>query len=217
MGYFPFFIDISGKNGVIAGGTQAAADKVKKLLPFGVRLTVFAEAPEEEIKRLAAAHSSAVSLVKRHVTEKDLEDAAFVITALSDKNENARIADWCQKRRILINVADQPEYCSFYFPGIVKDGTVTVAISTDGKSPAAAALLRQKVEEVMPEGIGNAAELLGQLRPQLLLLVPDGKLRARISKRMLAYCLEHADTVDEKQLRAYMHICIREEQEKGAR
>ena len=42
MGYFPFFIDITEKKGLIVGGGKVAAHKVEKLLPFEPQLTVVA-------------------------------------------------------------------------------------------------------------------------------------------------------------------------------
>ena len=42
MGYFPFFMDIAGKNGMIVGGGKVAARKVEKLLSFDPHLTVIA-------------------------------------------------------------------------------------------------------------------------------------------------------------------------------
>lgn len=42
MGYFPFFVELEGKRGVIVGGGTVAARKVEKLLAFGPKLTVIA-------------------------------------------------------------------------------------------------------------------------------------------------------------------------------
>ena len=42
MGYFPFFMEIEDKKGVVLGGGQVAARKVEKLLPFGPRLICIA-------------------------------------------------------------------------------------------------------------------------------------------------------------------------------
>ena len=51
MGYFPFFMDIAGKKGVIVGGGKVAARKVEKLIPFGPVLTVVASRVEECVRR----------------------------------------------------------------------------------------------------------------------------------------------------------------------
>ena len=46
MGYFPFFVELDGKAGVVIGGGKVAARKAEKLLAFGPRLTVVAPALE---------------------------------------------------------------------------------------------------------------------------------------------------------------------------
>ena len=228
MSYFPFFVDIAGKRGVIIGGGKHAAFKVEKLLPFGADLVVIAPEPEERMEALVReaaqgagafcndagasvectsrrlVQGGSVTLLRRNWMESDLEGAEFVITALDDAAENTRISQWCRARRILINAVDQPADCGFYFPSIVKDGPMTVAISSDGKSPAATVLMRKKVESVMPEGIGAAVELLGQLRPEVMERVPDFKTRTRLLEELLAFCLEKGGAVTLDELRARM-------------
>lgn len=35
MGYFPFFVELEGKEGLIVGGGRIAAHKIEKIKPFG--------------------------------------------------------------------------------------------------------------------------------------------------------------------------------------
>ena len=42
MGYFPFFVDLEGREGLVVGGGAVALRKLQKLLPYGPRLTVAA-------------------------------------------------------------------------------------------------------------------------------------------------------------------------------
>ena len=44
MAYFPFFVDLEDKRGLVVGGGAVALRKAEKLLPYGPRLT--AVAPE---------------------------------------------------------------------------------------------------------------------------------------------------------------------------
>ena len=53
MGYFPFFMEIEDKKGVVLGGGQVAARKVEKLLPFGPRLICIAPVICGRIESLA--------------------------------------------------------------------------------------------------------------------------------------------------------------------
>lgn len=50
MGYFPFFVELEGKEGLIVGGGRIAAHKIEKIKPFGAKLTVVAPYLSEDIK-----------------------------------------------------------------------------------------------------------------------------------------------------------------------
>ena len=49
----------------------------------------------------------------------------------------------CNRRQILVNVADTPELCDFYMGGIVTKVNLKIGVSTNGKSPALAKWIRQ--------------------------------------------------------------------------
>ena len=65
---------------------------------------------------------------------------------------------WC-------NAADDPEHCSFLVPAVVRRGSVTVAVSTGGASPALASWLRRELEgAVGPEFAELALRLADERR-----------------------------------------------------
>ena len=63
---------------------------------------------------------------------EDIEGCAFVIAATDDRELNHRISALCQEKEILVNVVDDKDYCGFLFPSLVKEGKLTVGISTAG-------------------------------------------------------------------------------------
>ena len=87
-----------------------------------------------------------------------------MIAATDSPETNAWAAKLCREKGILINAVDDRKNCSFYFPALVKRGSVVVGISTGGCSPAAASWLRRKAERMVPEEMGAAVERLGELR-----------------------------------------------------
>lgn len=222
MGYFPFFIEIEGKKGVIAGGGQVAARKIEKLLPFSPILTVIAPWIAPDIFRLQEemekkqSRTGSIFLQKRRIEEQDLAGAAFVIAATDDGAVNAWISAYCRAHGILVNVVDDREKCTFFFPALIRDGSFTAGISTDGKSPAVAAAMRKRLSGAVPEGIGASIELLGALRGEVLKLSGDPHVRAQIFEKLLAFCLERSGNVSISELREqifYFHrlICYNEE------
>ena len=194
MGHFPFFMEIEGKKGVIAGGGRVAARKVEKLLAFGPALTVIAPQIEEcmRIQEELLQEDAAASLLflEREVRAEDLEGADFVIAATNEESVNGWIADYCRKEKIPVNVVDDKEKCTFFFPALVKDGPLTIGISTDGQSPLTASWVRKEIAEKLPEGLGNVIELLGQMRPMVLQMYAEEDARKEILERMFLYCIE---------------------------
>jgi precorrin-2 dehydrogenase/sirohydrochlorin ferrochelatase len=72
-----------------------------------------------------------------------------------------------KRRHLLVNLADQPEYCDFYLGGIVTKGNVKIAISTNGKSPTTAKRLRQFFEQIIPDSIDDFVKNLHTYRKRL--------------------------------------------------
>lgn len=170
MAYFPFFTDISNKKGLIVGGGTVAQRKIEKLLPFGPAITVIAPDFTQEIKEMAARPgqpatpeaaptmvaapatqvAAPVQLVARPYTPGDEAGFTFVIAATNNREVNSLISRRCQEQNIPVNVVDDPELCSFIFPSIVKEGKLTVGISTSGISPTAAIELKNRIRNIIP-------------------------------------------------------------------
>lgn len=204
MGYFPFFVELTGRRGVIVGGGKVASRKVEKLLMFGPDLTVVAPNIEtcvriqgEQLQEEAAA---SLHFREREVRIEDLQGADFVVAATDDETLNGRIADYCKERRIPVNVADDREKCTFFFPALVKEGALTVGISTDGKSPLASSWVRQKIEGTLPEGIGNIIDLLGQMRPAVMEAEVEEGERKKLFEQLFSYCMERGGAVTSEEL-----------------
>lgn len=211
MGYFPFFMELEGARGVIVGGGKVAARKVEKLLPFGPKLTVIAPEMDGRIVQLdkmlkrRTGEKAALLLECRKANEQDLEGAAFVIAATDEEAVNGWVSEYCKEKKIPVNVVDDREKCTFFFPALVKDGPLTVGISTDGKSPAAASYVRKEIEHKLPEGLGSTIELLGMLREEVKAVSGDQAVRAGILEKLFFYCLRREGEVSLLELRELLH------------
>ena len=194
MGYFPFFVELEGKRGVIVGGGAVAARKIEKLLAFGPELTVIAPDIEACVKAqgelLQEDAAGSLHFEERVFRMVDLKGADFVIAATDDTALNGEIADYCKARRIPVNVADDRDTCTFFFPALVKDGALTVGISTDGKSPLAASWVRREIAEMLPESIGEVIDLMGQIRPVVMALEEEESARKELLERLFFYCMD---------------------------
>ena len=177
MAWFPFFVSLDGAPGLLAGGGQVALRKAEKLLDYGPRLTVVAPRVCPELEELA--RSARIPLVRRGFQEEDLEPAPlFVIAATGDRALNHRIAALCRRRRILVNVVDDPSACGFLFPALVRRGRLSVGISTGGASPTAAVWLKERVEEALPLDFASILDRLALRRAEEKEALPQESARA---------------------------------------
>lgn len=198
MAYFPFFMDLEGREGLVVGGGTVAARKVQKLLPYGLRLTVAAPEILPEIEALPG-----LTLVRRAFEPSMLEGKFFVIAAADSREANREIAALCRERGILVNAVDDKEQCTFLFPALVKRGELTAGVSTGGASPSAAAWVRRRVDEAVPEDFGELLDYLASLRPMVRARVPEER-RAAVFSRLFSACLEEGFPLEEAGLEAVL-------------
>ncbi|MBB3877639.1 NAD(P)-dependent oxidoreductase [Sphingomonas pseudosanguinis] len=109
------------------------------------------------------------------------EDAAATLAIVAIEDEDAAQAAIARlkARGILVNAVDRPAACDFTLPAIVERGPVIVAIGTGGVSAGLAAALRQRLETLLPAGLGALAEGLFAARSTLRARFPDGAERRR--------------------------------------
>ena len=179
MGYFPVFVDLSNRKVLVVGGGRVATRKVKSLLKFTENVTVVAPETTEEIERLAK--EGRIKLRKRKFLSSDLKGVFLVIVAVNKENLQRRIFKLCEKRGILCNAVDSPNWCSFIFPSLVVRDSLVVGITTGGKAPAVSKRVRELIEGCIPEDIGKVLEEISEKRKKL----PKGERRRRLMTRMV--------------------------------
>lgn len=206
MAYFPFFIDIEGKKGLIAGGGRIAFHKLQKLLPYGAGLKVVAPWILEELERTALEND--ISVIKRTFQPSDLTDMDFVIAASDDPEVNGEIGRLCREKGILVNVVDDREACGFIFPSLVKAGKLSIGISTEGASPEVAAIVRSRIVSQIPADMDEILDYLDSLRPLAKEYIRDSSRRAAFLKDMARTCMDRNAVFDEyetmRRLKAYL-------------
>jgi len=165
---YPIFLKVNQLNVLIVGGGNVGLEKLSFLLKSSPNAKVSLVAPfiKEEIKALAEKHPT-VTLIKEFYAKEYLDGKHMVIAATDDQMVNLNIFLEAKQRSLLVNLADQPQYCDFYLGGIVTKGNVKIAISTNGKSPTTAKRLRQFFEQIIPESINELVQNLHTYRKKL--------------------------------------------------
>src|SRR5207249_9594 len=79
-----------------------------------------------------------IELRHRPYRSGDLAGAWLAIAGTDDRAANARVWAEAEREGVLLNAVDDLDHCSFIAPAIHREGDITVAVSTSGKSPALA-------------------------------------------------------------------------------
>ncbi|WP_420137890.1 NAD(P)-dependent oxidoreductase [Sphingomonas sp.] len=108
--------------------------------------------------------------------------AALAIVAADDEAVVARL----KGRGILVNAVDRPDLCDFTLPAIIDREPVLIAIGTGGVSAGLAAALRQRLEALLPPGLGRLAQALQAARASLRARFPTVDQRRRAIGALLA-------------------------------
>ncbi|MCC7010179.1 MAG: bifunctional precorrin-2 dehydrogenase/sirohydrochlorin ferrochelatase [Acidobacteria bacterium] len=147
----PLFLKLAGRSVLVVGGGVVATSKIAALAATGARITVVAPEIAQPIRQSGAA------LRERPFEERDLDGQWLVISA-APPDVNRVVADAAARRQIFINAVDDPANATAYFGGVVRRAGVTVAISTDGRAPAIAGLLREGLEALLPDDLDRWLE-----------------------------------------------------------
>ncbi len=166
MPYYPVNLDINGRSCLVVGGGAVATRKVKALLDCGARVTVVSLEFTEALREMGRLKQ--VALIERTYAQKDLDGRFLVIGATSDETLNRRISADAASKNMLCNIADVPAICNFILPSVIRRGDLVIAVSTSGKSPAFAKMLRAGLEEQFGEEYALFLTLMGAIRKKLL-------------------------------------------------
>lgn len=164
MGFYPAFLNLSGKHCLVVGGGRLALHKTEDLRTAGARVTVVSPRLDPGFGRL-----NDVRLIRRAFRPSDLILGPWLVVAATDDEKlHARIARLCRARRIWANVVDRPALCDFIVPSVVRRGPVTFAVSTGGLSPAVAKFLGADLRRRYGPEVGRLAAVLKGVRAELL-------------------------------------------------
>lgn len=112
--------------------------------------------------------------------------AQLAIIATEDEAEAGAAVAQLRARGLLVNAVDRPALCDFTLPAVVDRAPVLVAVMTGGVSAGLAAALRQRLEGIVPPGVGDLARELYDMRAELRARWPDAGKRRRMLARGMA-------------------------------
>lgn len=162
---YPAMLVLAQQPVVVVGGGAVAARKAQGLLSAQPRLTVIAPEVVEVLGVLAAQRR--LTWLPRHYQPGDLRGARLAFAATDDVVTNRAVWREARRRRVLVNVADDPSRCTFTVPAVLRHDDLAIAVSTGSASPALAALVRDTVAQVIGPEYGTLIMLLAELRQRI--------------------------------------------------
>ncbi|MDB2590406.1 siroheme synthase CysG [Candidatus Thioglobus sp.] len=165
MNYLPIFIDIKQKPCLVVGGGDIAYRKMSLLLKANAQVTCVDQSACANVQALA--DQDKITLIKRNFEASDISSQALIISATNNTQVNAQVSQLAHSANIPVNVVDSPDLCSYIMPSIVDRSPIIIAISSAGKTPVLARLIRAKLESTIPHAYGKLAELAGSFRDQV--------------------------------------------------
>jgi precorrin-2 dehydrogenase / sirohydrochlorin ferrochelatase len=163
---FPMFLKLEGKRCLVVGAGKVGEPKIGGLIDTRARVGVIALGASENVQGWARAGK--ISLEVRAFDVSDLDEMFLAVVATASRALNESIYRAAQKRGVLCNVVDVPEYCDFYYPAVVRRGDLQIAISTNGRSPSLSQKLRQQLERQFGPGYAQWVAELGETRKLVL-------------------------------------------------
>ncbi|MFQ1850547.1 siroheme synthase CysG [Aeromonas veronii] len=183
MDYLPIFCRLDNKPVLLVGGGEVAERKARLLLDAGAHLTVVAPELDPELAELAA--NGSIEWLAGEFAPQQLAGQWLVVAATDRREVNALVYQSANMARIFANVVDDPKRSSFIMPSIIDRSPLMVAISSGGKAPVLARLLREKLEALLPQHLGAVATFAGSLRERVKARFTSMGERRRFWERLL--------------------------------
>ncbi len=159
---YPVALDLHGVVVLVVGAGPVAARKVAGLAGAGAIVRVVAPDVSAEMEQQAGAGRVEV-LSRRPFRPSDLDGVRLVVTATGTAADGD-VAAAANAAGVWVNAADRPDDCSFILPAVARNGSVSIAVSTDGTSPALAQRLRDEAARLLTDDVAALADRLAAER-----------------------------------------------------
>ncbi len=182
---FPIFVKLAGRPTLVVGAGAVAETKVESLLRARARVMVVAPAATPQIRSLA--ERGEIAWRAREFRPDDVAGHVLVFAATGVPQVDREVFEVSRRLGVPCNAVDDPEFCDFYSPAVVRRGDLQIAISTSGRSPALAQQIRRQLEQQFDAAWEQRVDELGAARRGVLASMPRGPHRtARLHEQARA-------------------------------
>lgn len=165
MSYFPIYLEMAERRCLVIGGGAVAERKVASLLEAGAEVVVISAEVSDNILRWSK--ENALEFRARRYQPGDLAEFEIVFAATGDRDVSAQVFKEGRSLGVWVNAADDPSYCDFILPSVLRRGDLTVSVSTGGTSPALARTIREELELYFTDEYAQLVKLAAEVREEL--------------------------------------------------
>ena len=176
MDYLPIFLQVRSARAVVVGGGRIAARKVDLLLRAGARVTVVAPRLNEDLR--SRATDGELTLLAESFIPTHLDGATLAVAATALRDVNTAVSEAARERGVPVNVVDDASLSTFIFPAIIDRSPIVVAVGSAGQAPVLARWVRERIEAILPAGLGELARFMGERRRDVQRLLGTSARRA---------------------------------------
>jgi uroporphyrin-III C-methyltransferase/precorrin-2 dehydrogenase/sirohydrochlorin ferrochelatase len=141
---YPVMLSVAGRRCLVVGGGGVALRKVQALVAEEAVVTVVAPQVVEPLEELARL--GRISLEHRSYRTGEVAGYVLAFAATDDREVNRGVFEEAERHGIWVNVADDPELCSFHLPARLQRGALQVAVASGGEAPFVVRRMRQLLE-----------------------------------------------------------------------
>lgn len=177
MDYLPICAALQDQPCLVVGGGDVGLRKVRQLRRAGARVTVNAPRLSPSVRALADAGEVQVvpgefqpGLVAKHL---------LIIAATSDRGVNHAVAAKARAERRLCNVVDDGDASGFIMPSVIDRSPILIAVSSGGRAPMVARILRQQIEDWLPDRVARLAQWVNRWRERVAIRIPKDAARVQ--------------------------------------
>ncbi|NDV27972.1 bifunctional precorrin-2 dehydrogenase/sirohydrochlorin ferrochelatase [Desulfovibrio sp. JC010] len=168
MTYYPIFLKVENRNCLLVGAGAVGVRKLKSILECGPAQVTVLDTAQPSPEMLEISRDPRVKFEQRPFRDNDLDAVFIAFACTSNTGLNRRITDLCAEKNILCNIADFPEGSNFIVPSVIRQGDLTLAVSSGGCTPAFTKKIRRELQDIFGPHYAAFITLMGRIRPLVL-------------------------------------------------
>ena len=143
--YFPIALAIKNKRVIVIGAGKVAERKILNFLKADACISVIAPFATSHVKKLAKENR--IKWLPREVRKSDIDKALLVVSATNKAALNKHISSWARKKKIHVNVVDNPGISDYISQAILRFRKTLITVYTDAEDPRLSRDLKNYLKE----------------------------------------------------------------------